>query len=216
MTSIGIVVAQYEESVEWCQDSAYAKFDKYIYRKSHDLPNVGREAHTYVSHIIKHYDALDNITVFVQGNPFDHLPVGGFDQMISDAQRHPSGLSQNADFHERGCNNAYFNFTIRNHMGNAVQPFVVVRKSPRELVFGEWLKEVCEIQYNTSPRWYIGACFAAKREAIRSVSLERWRTILESLSYDANPVTGHYMERAWYMLMDLEKAHMTVVRCKIL
>lgn len=36
------------------------------------LPNSGREAHTYLFHIINRYDSLAEWTVFCQGKPFDH------------------------------------------------------------------------------------------------------------------------------------------------
>ena len=36
------------------------------------LPNVGREGHTYIYHILSNYENLDDYTVFLQGNPFDH------------------------------------------------------------------------------------------------------------------------------------------------
>ncbi len=38
------------------------------------LPNVGREAHTYLHHVIRRYDELSDLTVFAQGKPFDHVP----------------------------------------------------------------------------------------------------------------------------------------------
>ncbi len=36
------------------------------------LPNVGREAHTYLQHLVSHYDELAEHTIFCQGKPFDH------------------------------------------------------------------------------------------------------------------------------------------------
>jgi hypothetical protein len=36
------------------------------------LPNVGREAHTYLHHLVERYDSLAETTVFCQGHPFDH------------------------------------------------------------------------------------------------------------------------------------------------
>lgn len=36
------------------------------------LPNVGREAHTYLWHIVQRYDSLAPVTLFCQGHPFDH------------------------------------------------------------------------------------------------------------------------------------------------
>ena len=38
------------------------------------LPNVGRESHTWLYHMINNYDSLDDLTLFVQGHPFDHCP----------------------------------------------------------------------------------------------------------------------------------------------
>jgi hypothetical protein len=36
------------------------------------LPNVGREAHTYLHHLVTHYDDLPDYIIFCQGKPFDH------------------------------------------------------------------------------------------------------------------------------------------------
>ena len=204
-----IVIAKYNEDTTWTTKLQKPDTNCIVYSKgphSHpleiNLPNVGRESHTYVYHIVNNYETLANVTVFLQGNPFDHLPGGGIDQLLKEASSHPSGLSQNALVHDVGCNNAYYGFTIHNHMGCKVSPFL--NNQP----FGIWLKQTCNIAYQKSPRWYIGACFAATRRAIQSVPLETWKVILKSLEYDANPVTGHYMERSWYMLMDLEKEHL--------
>ncbi len=40
----------------------------------HSLPHVGREAFSYLTHIVTRYDSLADITVFAQGKPFDHVP----------------------------------------------------------------------------------------------------------------------------------------------
>ena len=38
------------------------------------LPNIGFEAHTYLRHIVNHYDRLHSRTIFVQGNSWEHAP----------------------------------------------------------------------------------------------------------------------------------------------
>ncbi|MFQ3670527.1 MAG: DUF3431 domain-containing protein [Verrucomicrobiia bacterium] len=38
------------------------------------LPNIGREAHTYLHHLVSRRHNLALQTVFVQGHPFDHAP----------------------------------------------------------------------------------------------------------------------------------------------
>ena len=40
------------------------------------LPNVGREGHTYLHHIVENYDRLADLTVFLQGDPAPHMIPG--------------------------------------------------------------------------------------------------------------------------------------------
>ena len=70
------IIARYNENISWTN-----QFDnKIIYNKGNtlensiQLPNVGREAHTYLYHIINNYNNLAEFTCFLQGNPFDHSP----------------------------------------------------------------------------------------------------------------------------------------------
>jgi len=74
-----LVVAYYYEDLEWLK--AINSFDRvFLYNKntvdipeSINLPNVGREAHTFIHHIVDNYNKLADITVFTQGNPFLHI-----------------------------------------------------------------------------------------------------------------------------------------------
>lgn len=75
-----LVVARYTEDLAWLRKSP-ANLTITVYDKSPDasggqqaiwLPNVGREAHTYMHHIASRYDSLAEWTVFCQGKPFDH------------------------------------------------------------------------------------------------------------------------------------------------
>ncbi|KAI1073447.1 hypothetical protein F5B20DRAFT_567037 [Whalleya microplaca] len=84
-TQLGIVAARYKEALEPWAD--FAK-NTYLYSKGgtpassdsvphdsfrlyQDLPNIGREGHTHLWHIVHNYDALDDITIFTQADPFD-------------------------------------------------------------------------------------------------------------------------------------------------
>ena len=87
-----IIIARYKEDVAWAAEIGLPTL---IYNKGPEpmdgaiaLPNVGREAHTYLHHIIDRYDHLADCTLFLQGNPFAHgqhlgarldsMPLGGF------------------------------------------------------------------------------------------------------------------------------------------
>lgn len=77
--NITIVVARYNENIEWTKQFP----NVIIYNKGTKLDgdyneimldNVGREGHTYYKYICDNYDKLDDYTIFLQGNPFDHSP----------------------------------------------------------------------------------------------------------------------------------------------
>jgi hypothetical protein len=76
-----IVVARYQENLSWLATTdvpafVYNKGDALLpdwrFTWSQELRNEGREAQTFLAHIILQYDRLAEITFFVQGNPFDH------------------------------------------------------------------------------------------------------------------------------------------------
>ncbi|HEX8832632.1 MAG TPA: DUF3431 domain-containing protein, partial [Abditibacteriaceae bacterium] len=77
--SLELVVARYKEDLGWLRNISQ-RIRVTVYDKHPDnphpgaicLPNVGREAHTYLHHIITRYDTLAPLTVFCQGKPFDH------------------------------------------------------------------------------------------------------------------------------------------------
>ena len=81
MIQKSIVIARYKEDLSWI-DSIPSDYNVIIYDKSPanskkipnaiKLPNVGREAHTYLRYIVDNYNSLPDVTVFAQGNPFDH------------------------------------------------------------------------------------------------------------------------------------------------
>jgi hypothetical protein len=81
-----LVVARYHEDLSWLSNIP-PQIRVTVYDKSGDksaagstpgtpralpLPNIGREAHTYLHHIVSRYETLAPLTIFCQGKPFDH------------------------------------------------------------------------------------------------------------------------------------------------
>ena len=73
-----LVIARYNEDISWLKHIKNKKIT--VYNKGKDnvngiqLPNIGRESHTYLTHIINNYDKLSDMTIFCQGDPFFHSP----------------------------------------------------------------------------------------------------------------------------------------------
>lgn len=76
--SLELVVARHREDLRWLR-KVPAQVRVTVYDKGGEaagaipLPNVGREAHTYLHHIVSRYDDLAETTIFAQGKPFDHV-----------------------------------------------------------------------------------------------------------------------------------------------
>jgi hypothetical protein len=73
--SVELVVARYREDASWV---AGLGFPYVVYDKSGDpglfaLPNIGRETHTYLNHIVRRYPDFADYTVFLQAAPFGHI-----------------------------------------------------------------------------------------------------------------------------------------------
>lgn len=99
MRDYKIVVAKYKENVSWLHEFSP---DQYvIYNKgdrNHGAPsnaqiiprkNVGREAETFLYHILANYDNLSEFLVVVQGIPFDHTYVKTAREFRAALDNHP-------------------------------------------------------------------------------------------------------------------------------
>ena len=78
---ISIIISRYNENLKWTLEYPYNKYKYIVYNKGNNdffekknvinvinLPNVGRESHTYLYHIITNYDNLKDINVFLPGS----------------------------------------------------------------------------------------------------------------------------------------------------
>jgi len=75
-----IVIARYNENLDWIKlldknikITIYNKGEPIDY-PSIKLPNIGRESHTYLYHIINNYNKLADKTIFCQGDSIFHSP----------------------------------------------------------------------------------------------------------------------------------------------
>ena len=89
MVSVRVIIAHYREDLGWLdklkregheiliyeKNTDLSKYDEYIQINENQvlLANIGREAHTYLMHIVKNYDNLRDYEVFFQGRVDDHM-----------------------------------------------------------------------------------------------------------------------------------------------
>ena len=100
--SLDICVARFNESLSWAQ-TIRPGTRIVVYEKGEGkgikLPNVGREAHTYLHHILSEYATLPDWTFFTQGDPNKHLP---YTKIQTAVNGFPETRHRSAFLHEAG------------------------------------------------------------------------------------------------------------------
>ena len=196
-------MACYREDLSWLRNVP-AAWQITIYDKSGEakapplpraalvsLPNVGREAHTYLHHIVTRYDDLAPRTVFCQGKPFDHafdfhatLRRMAAQKEITTAFE-PLGHLVDTDSHDGA---RLFKTWSKNEDGHGLD----MRGFHRAL----WDSD--------GPDLYTfrgGAQFAVTRECIREQPRAFYeRALAVSASY---PEAAHCFERSWPLVLGL-------------
>lgn len=206
MAGVLLVVSRYNEDVGWTRE-----FDrKIIYNKGDrntipkdlqdyviDLPNVGREVHTYLHHIIENYDNLDPLTIFVQGGYKDHyknIPPERFKQLFSNVK---SGYSTNFFNTETwGDSRRAYNFNLSFWGGRDL--------GNRDLKYGMWFERVFSERYIDSPFAYAWSIFSVDKEHIQRRPNDFYKALIKHVDYHNSPQEAHFMERSWLQLFKIE------------
>ena len=203
--SCELVVARYNEEIAWthgfkgCRRTVYNKgrpLDGNVTDiSSLTLPNVGREVHTYLSHIVSRYATLANTTIFFQGaintrkeqslGPFKRYMDNGVDSFYGSNVRWASD-----PFTWRYPSPARYQ---RQRPGHGMSAYTL----------GVFFAVVLQRDYRTSgpnrTRWIPGAYFSVGRNLVHRNSRRYYQRILNSanLSVHIDPEEVHYMERGW-------------------
>jgi hypothetical protein len=209
-----IVVARYNEDIEWLSNydnvTIYNKGEK-VQTKHEviELPNIGREAHTIFHHICKNYDNLDDLTVFLPGNPFDHFKHRYHieNQMMAEYFIRTQLLQIPKDFY---MSNNYTPF----HLGEVFDGMLSIDKSTlpidyplsdtisvkMKITWHDWWKTYIDpnelIDYKKWTRIFWHSMFSIKKEAILSNSKDYYKRCLESFD-DVYTIEVNYFESAW-------------------
>lgn len=201
---IDIVVSRFNEDISWLSEFCQVNLETinrvFVYNKGqtdtlelpnvhgvdivHEhLPNIGREADTYLHHIITNYDVgLNEYTLFLQGWPHDHL----------------KGIALNT-IDLRSFSGASFENLIRNH--NIKKEIYVPDHTISPYGLPVWLKTVQYFGIQENPlviHLSRGAQFICSRERIKTHPKTFYRRIRSELCAlrDTNPRnwTGLYTD----------------------
>jgi len=211
-----IVIARYEEPLKWLPDipedirvTVYSKSRARLQpvileriNKTVRLPNLGREAHSYLTHIVDNYTSLSDTTLFVQGNPRPHGFGLRWDKYFSLDKDVVDSCMKLWDSKKSNM------YTDWNHIP-AVGKWNNFTKS--NIKFSEWWKTFLGIPVpeKDSFRMTGGACFSVNKKYIHTHSRKYYRKLLATVSGCKDPEAGHFMERAWAYIFPPLKDCMT-------
>jgi len=173
-----IIVARYNENIEWTKQlDNIILYNKggFIKEKHIPLKNVGREGHTYFTYIYDNYDNLDEHTIFLQGNPFDHSP-----NIINNIGKYKN----KKNIHFAFLSETIINCNLSGCKWDMSLPLIDIY----EKIFGE-RKTNLQFQFGA------GAQFIVSREAILSRSKEFYLKLIKMLDHDICPLEGYVIER---------------------
>ncbi|KAL8730175.1 MAG: hypothetical protein Q9166_004258 [cf. Caloplaca sp. 2 TL-2023] len=209
-----IVVGHYNEDLSWLKEKST---ECCIYSKggpknapSHPfsftpLPNIGREGHTFLYHIVNEYDTLANVTLFVQGRIDDHVDIT-LSEMKERALATSPGQITTYPFRELELFDHWEGIPWEQYpcwkrwSSMACQK---MKETPLEL-FQKYILESdrTPIAVGFAP----GAIFAVRKETIRQHTKAFFERLLDKMFLGemahVNPETGHYMERFWLAMLN--------------
>lgn len=198
-----IILARYKEDMQWLNrnnqhfDTIYL-FDKdgvpeinpnkkIVYEL---LPNIGREAHTYLHFIVKYYDELvdDDVYIFSQANPSDSNP-GFFRRCANLNPKSEFPVYMGSHFGEE---------ETKPHMGNVVE-IVHPMGMPTIHYIHHLFYNADIIDKHTV---FLNAFWAQTGKNIKFRKKEFYQHCLDMFDDKMNPMEAYVFERLWQYIFN--------------
>jgi hypothetical protein len=194
-----LVIARYNEDISWSNGYPRLIFNKgeRIEGLSENeqimLPNVGREAHTYLTYIVSNYENLPECVLFCQGRIDDHLGSCSVESYV------------NPDYDfiaNRFCYIKEWDATSGRlkHYGTWLEMLNQGKLKASPLTYVEWFEKVLHMPLGEATFYSPGAIFCVASRNIRKRHVGFYRKLLAHLTHHSNPEEAHYLERSWFYI----------------
>ena len=208
--NIEIIIARYNEDLEWTLEEPFNQYKYTVYNKGDNddfikdnvkkiinLPNVGKCDHTYLYHIIYNYDNLSDIVVFLPGSIDLKYKKRVAKKLLKEIEKRNTAIF--ISLNETNIKKLYYNFKMDNyrtrHYSNIRKNSEKVLKKSSIRPFGLWFESIfgnlridCLIYYGI---------FSIHKDDIKQHPRSRYEMLIKGLSDHSNPEVGHYFERSW-------------------
>lgn len=210
---VQVVVARYAEDVSWLRHLPFT--DVIVYDKNDlgdttsgdppanarvvKLPNVGRCDHTYLHHIVSHYDRMADVTLFLPGSCADFKDKWSkMEWVVGHVSKTGDSAFPVHGHTRRPIHRALHRFRLSSYRASHTANSGVNPESRLQLCpdrpLGKWwvangLPDEHDIVYQ--------GIFAVSRRHIAQQPKARYAKLLKYVDSHSNPEAGHYLERAW-------------------
>jgi hypothetical protein len=156
------------------------------------LPNIGRESHTYLYHIIQNYDNLANKTFFIQGRINDHklFPMDEYfknENFIAKKSKHDIDMLKSPIVHSGKYLKDFKNGNLKR---SKYTPY-------------EWINKIgIDISKCDNFEMIWGANFSISKDIILKKPKIFYENLMKYIEYDINPEEGHFFERSWNLIFN--------------
>lgn len=206
-----IVVCDYGHNLDWVT-AIPSWYDIFIYHKTSkytlyiehnniyhfDVPDVGRAEHTYLQHIVDNYDKLmlfDGI-IFLHDLELQLSKIPSFIVGFSNEIK-KYGYTQNFMFSD--CCGTDYHWKINDSKGGI--------RNPYNITFGEWFEKNVSMPFICKLLWYGSSIFGVNVYQVLQRPKSYYKKLLDTTTYDSNPIEAHFLERSWFYIMNLHKLH---------
>jgi len=217
-TNLQIVIARYNENLEWLKDEPFNQYPVIVYNKGPNedfyhapniiqnikLQNVGRCDHTYLHHIITNYQNLADTTIFLPGSAdMDHKINKAKKQVIKCAKYNNTVFFLNANelnsYHKDGVRNDFYEFKIDDYVSSNeknIQLNTEEKVLPATIrPFGKWYDAHFPNIHITNVSF--GGIIGISKKHIIQHPKSYYENLIQELNTHSNPEAGHYFERSW-------------------
>jgi len=207
---IQIIIARYNENLEWLKEEPFNKFKYIVYNKGVNedfeksnvlniinLPNVGRCDHTYLYHIVNNYNNLAVINVFLPGSLNIEYKKVNAKKMLYNILKYETAIflgtvsnnikqQFNTFTLDKWCCTEPSNININNE--TLLLPAII-------RPYGKWFNyHFGNIIVNY---WCYHGIFSIHKNDIINHNIQRYQNLLSGVERHSNPEVGHYIERSW-------------------
>ena len=213
---IEIVISRFKENICWLAEEQYAKDFKTIYNKGLpdiekrnefslcneiSLPNVGREGHSFLYHIVHNYDNLADVTIFLPGSCMDEIKVSKTLEVINKAKESNNTVISGKWYDDIRSN--LYNFSIDSWVGlssenKSAQPSSSCAPALYR-PFGRWFDHYIGLDVRVHVACFTSTLAVSKKHILQQPRI-KYEQLLVAMSKHSNPEDGHFLERSWNAL----------------